>query len=179
MLCAFFTSSSVVLAHESVQSGTISGLLYLDPHGGVVAKSPAVVHVEFTDSTNKFTLATCDCTFTLKDDGQAIGAYQSKDTSVQITDNKITFPFTFAHPGDYTLDIVATPSATAQFEPFTLHYKDITVVEEGSNGSAFAHFRHHFWHYLILGGGIVVGFVYALWPSKKHLAISENQNTTQ
>lgn len=165
---AFFCFSKPTFAHETQAAGTLEVTVYTEPHDAVRATQPAVIHVDFSGQKDEFSIDDCDCVYTIRDNGSTASIKNMHSGDV-IRDGKgITFSYIFPHAGVYTLVVEGAPTAIKLFNPFKLSFP-ITVLDASATTAQAIAFSlgHHFWHYFIFFSGIIVGFFYALWPTKR------------
>jgi hypothetical protein len=110
--------------------GTISAILHVDPNDEPVSGVPTTYILFMDDSTGRFSLPQCNCTVSVKENGQTIAVSSLLDGSDGIIGGDVTFP----RPDVYELTFNGTPTTADAFQPFTLDY--LERVTQGPTNTA-------------------------------------------
>jgi hypothetical protein len=97
-----------VLAHIWQSAGSISVLVHVDPADAPKSGEPSVVHVEFTDKQDLFTVQRCDCHIRISRDGQTLKDSPLPATVGQMRSN---YNYIFPAPGIYLYNGQGTAGA--------------------------------------------------------------------
>lgn len=112
----------LVSAHVLLTSGSIGAVLHIDPDDDPIANQPSTFFFDFKDTTNHFSLQTCDCQFGIFSSGKQI-FNQPLPASTKTT---ATVTYTFLTRSVYTIKVAGKPTDGSSFSPFTLSY-DVRV----------------------------------------------------
>lgn len=118
LLLGIFFLAAPANAHVLKSDGTIGVFLHFDPVDDLVVGLPADYILAFSDTTNRFKVADCDCRLTIKEDNRIIQTKSIKDTYPYYTKGSYVFP----RVGVYTLLVSGKPKSPDAFQPFALTF---------------------------------------------------------
>ncbi|MEO6536394.1 MAG: hypothetical protein ABIT47_01770 [Candidatus Paceibacterota bacterium] len=164
ILFVLFSSSLYVAiplsasAHSLAVEGELGATLHIDPADEPIVGSPSTIYLDFKNSTRAFDPSEYKFVLSITQGSSTLATttlFSNGETG--ITASAV---HTFAQPGEYTIQVVATPKdgdKTSTFN-FDTHVKSATSAK---NNSIFAFLGVHGGHVLItvLLVGILVGVV--------------------
>ena len=143
-------------AHVLKTDGTIGAVLHVDPNDQPSAGSVSTFFFDLTDTSKRFAVADCLCTFTINAGG--------KEVFAQPVASLDPISYTFADPGVYTVTLAGAPRDGSGFQPFSLPY-DIRVERgdaQPAETESTGFWGEHGLHFVLFGGAILVaGFIVA------------------
>ncbi|HEX2863125.1 MAG TPA: hypothetical protein VHN99_01045 [Deinococcales bacterium] len=119
-------AAPLALAHEFASSGSVGGLLHLEPDDRVTAGAPAIAWVELTQRGGKaIAPADCSCAFTAKAaaGGRVIQGQVNPKPSGEAK-GRPGAVFTFPAAGKWTVILTGKPKGQAKFPAFTLKWAE-------------------------------------------------------
>lgn len=142
-------------AHETVEHGTATMFVHIDPVEPPVAGTLATIFINLTNSEKSFSVRDCDCMLTVAHDKTIL-----LKVVLEASDDPDTFgikgvPVAFMTAGEYDLTVSGAPKVSSQFTSFDVDY-DVDVLPAGSTSTPHSHgspFLHDL-HLLVLWGGI-------------------------
>lgn len=111
-LVFLFAFPTMARAHFSNTSGTLTGVLHVDPDDDPVAGEPAFIGIEFMDPVRLFKPGRCDCVLSVIQDEQVLHTALFEERN----------PYTFPTPGVYTIQVKGVPSVGYDFPAFTVEF---------------------------------------------------------
>ena len=125
-----FLHINTTQAHQLKTENNISVLIHVNPDDRPAVLQPSELLFLITDKDKKFRLEDCDC--------QATVMFGTTTLLTQpVTTSKSSYhgifapalPFTFPHPGLYTITLSAAAKQSQNFEPFKISY-DVWVSNQ-------------------------------------------------
>lgn len=116
--CMLFIPGSSAYAHSLKKDGVISAVLHVQPDDTPLSNQPTEYTLFLHDSSQRFSMAQCDCTVNVERDGKTILS-QPLNLNAQ---NTISGTVTFPHEGAYEIIFRGKPVVQDAFQPFTLRY---------------------------------------------------------
>lgn len=120
-------------AHVLKVDGEISAELHIEPHDNPVSGKPISYELFFDDTSNRFSLAKCDCVADIKQNGRTIATQNLHATGVLSSENVYSFP----ESGEYELRISGEPKQPGAFQKFSLSYPQHISAPGGSGVQPF------------------------------------------
>lgn len=105
-------------AHELQTDGNIGAILHINPDDNPKSGGPTPFYLAFHDKSDQFSLASCDCTLTVEQNGRTIATQALEPTYRTTSENT----FTFTEPDVYKLKVTGQPKQAGAFQPFKLTY---------------------------------------------------------
>ena len=154
-------------AHTLQRDEPIGALLHVSPDDDPIVGQPSTLLFEFQDSTQKFTVATCECVATILRAGEKIYELPLSAESVPGSAVHAAFAFVFPAEDTYRLEVSGTPTVEGRFEPFVLTY-DLQVARTASQWP-----RLHVHSLHLIGAGIVPVFVVGMVLFKRFQKVTK------
>jgi hypothetical protein len=132
LLVGFFSSiflfnPSPAFAHEYESSGSIQGVLHVDPDDNASSNSPAQLNLSIVDNSNQFLGSHCNCTISVVSDKGKKVLSSTIFTGPSADNNVAVLPIIFPDLGRYTITVTATPKPGYVFKSFQLvFHQDIS-----------------------------------------------------
>lgn len=141
---ALLLTAQSVLAHDKATSGTVAGILYIEPHEGLQPGQPAVLHVDFSESAETFDAREAEMTYAVAQ-GMEPNDFRTLPAS---SATMAQFPYALEEGAPYNVMIVGTTSAGMAFhlmyelDPFGANEAVPSEGEEHGHGEHAGHGTH-------------------------------------
>ncbi len=150
----------VASAHQLATDKNIGVVLHVDPNDNPIATQSSGFYFDFSDRDNKFQLASCLCSVSIKQNGQELTTEQLSSTNLSTA----SFQYVFPTPGVYQVQVVGVPQSAHSFQPFSVSY-DVRVTD-ATSGTA-AQVPDWAWALIVLAGACLVALAIARAPRRK------------
>lgn len=161
VLVPFFAS-----AHEIKIDGPMSVLLHMEPQDSPVVGEPARLFLAFTDSEERFALASCVCGVAVRRGDETLFVTKLDREEPEYGSNVASANITFPERGIYEVVVSGKPVTGGAFTPFSIQYAvriertDVRQDPVSPVVTAAAHGR--IWIYaggaLLAGAILILGF---------------------
>ncbi|MEN9407137.1 MAG: hypothetical protein RLZZ455_353 [Candidatus Parcubacteria bacterium] len=145
-------------AHILEKSGTIGGVIHIDPDDDPIVGQESSIMIELKDTESLLTKDNCTCSFEIISEGKTLYE-QPLFQGIENSDQSIAIPYTFPRRDIYLLRIKGQ-ALDKEFNPFTLEYS-IRVSREQSEKksltSSVSFLSTHLPH--TIGVGIIILFI--------------------
>jgi hypothetical protein len=151
-------------AHFPATAGNITALLHIEPDDYPAAGQSGTIYFIFSDQTNHFQLAKCNCKLSISQQGQELYyAELSQPPAGQLTIYSTKgIPFTFSDQGSYSISISGRPSSAGALQPFSLNWNFyVAGAAKSDQGFSAGTFLRYFAAILI--GFLILGLVLLLF----------------
>lgn len=112
-----------VEAHVLVTDKNIGAIFHTDPDDDPIAGQETGFYFEFKDKTNKFDPGTCDCNFSILENGKTIYSQPLFQNTKEPSLTNASVFYTFPQTGSYTVTVTGKPSTSRAFQDFSLSYQ--------------------------------------------------------
>jgi hypothetical protein len=112
-----------VSAHILETSGSIGGVIHIDPDDDPIVGLPSTLMFELKDKENKFELQQCDC---------SVKIFKNDELIHQELLSSNSLPFIFPEKNIYRIEVSGNPK-NQEFSPFHLSYSVRVSREDSAN----------------------------------------------
>ena len=121
LLILFFGFSSYGLAHVLETSGSVGGVLHIDPADDPIVGADSVLYFDLQNSHGNLNLSNCVCRVVIVHDGSHVVAEArlGDDPHVEVSGSVLSYAFIFPLTGVYTVELKGNMDGDKEF---TLSY---------------------------------------------------------
>ncbi|HSX58001.1 MAG TPA: hypothetical protein VLE47_01880 [Candidatus Saccharimonadales bacterium] len=163
---------TIASAHVLKTDGSIGAVVHIDPDDDPIIGKSANFFLEFKDTKNKFQLANCSCTYSIKKADSEVSS-GALSPSTDSSPNSAVLSYTFPEKGVYQL-VVNGASTNNSFADFNLSY-DLRISRQEGQTTKNNFFLQNL-HFIILGIIILVFVAIVLAPKIKGFLKGLNEN---
>ncbi len=150
-----FVPTQKAYAHVLKTDGSIGAVIHINPEDDPIAGQESGFFFEFKDTKKAFSPEKCNCTFTVKQNGQVLNTQSLFQDSANPSLENVSVYYTFPQKGIYTVSVSGTPITPGEFESFTLTW-DIRVEREESSPSISESGNDQNIKYIVLIAAVVI-----------------------
>ncbi len=145
-------------AHILEKSGTIGGVIHIDPDDDPIVGQESSIMIELKDTESHLTKDNCTCSFEIISEGKTLYV-QPLFQGIENSDQSIAIPYTFPRRDLYILRVKGEPTGN-EFTPFAFEYT-IRVSREYSEKKTLTNNISFLSTYLpyTIGIGIIILFI--------------------
>ena len=140
--------TQIAQAHFLASAGSIGAVLHIDPDDNPIVNQPATFYFDIKDKKNIFQPANCNCSGTIKENGQSI----SSQPLTTLSSTTASFVFSFPQKDVYQVILSGQPNTTSQFDPFTITWnvRVARLQSTSSTNSLSVFLSGHIFHFLLI-----------------------------
>lgn len=147
-------------AHVLEKSGTVGGIIHIDPDDDPIVGQISTIIIELKDTSGQLSRDRCICTFQIRSSGKILYEQPLFQNVTETEPRNVVISYTFPRRDIYELQVKGIPTNGGGFSEFTLDYS-IRVSREISEKAPLrenvSFLSTHIPH--IVGVGIIIVFI--------------------
>lgn len=163
LLCSLLfalRSPQGIYAHVLEKSGTVGGVIHIDPDDDPIVGQTSTIIIELKDTSGQLSKDTCACTFQIRSEGKTLYEQPLFKGISEAEPQNIIIPYVFPRRDIYELQVKGAPTNGGTFQEFSLDYS-IRVSRELSNKAPLRENVSFLSTHIpyIIGVGIILAFI--------------------